>query len=257
MYLRDEVTGWCEGLNEFGIGVVNAALAVAADEKQGKAGKGKINDAQTNATLRDGKRILKALACRTVEEAKEVLQTHLGGLRGHTFVADPSTTYSLEATWRGHDFHSRKLPEGRKHVRTNHGIYYQDAGYTEKDGDNYLSSLARRDQAMKELRKVEDPLGVAPSIYGKRRPDRSDPLNMIKLTDGMRTTSQMVINLTDKEATLYLIPGQVVYLGYENSLPKKYKSKISIQVKEYTDLDGDGDFDIEDVILDEPKGTES
>ena len=28
-YVRDEVTGWCEGLNARGLGVVNAALAVA------------------------------------------------------------------------------------------------------------------------------------------------------------------------------------------------------------------------------------
>ncbi len=254
LYMRDEVTGWCEGINEFGTGIVNAALAVAADEKQGKAGKGKSTDAMSEATLRDGKRVLKALGCDNIEESVETLKTHLDGLRGHTFIANKDVTYSLEATWRGHDFHQRKLPEGKKHVRTNHGIFYQDAGYTEKDGDNYLSSLARRDQAMKELRKAEDPDGIAPAIYGKRRPDRSDPLNMVKLTDGMRTTSQMVMNLDDLEVTLYLLPDQIVYLGYKNTLPKKYKSKIGIQVREYTDLDGDGDFDIVDVVLDEPRG---
>jgi hypothetical protein len=254
LYMRDEVTGWCEGINEFGIGVVNAALAVAADEKQGKAGKGKSTDAMSQATLRDGKRILKALGCDDIDDSVEALQNHLGGLRGHTFIANKDVTYSLEATWRGHDFHKRKLPEGKKHVRTNHGIFYQDAGYTEKDGDNYLSSLARRDQAMKELRKVDSPDEIAPAIYGKRRPDRADPLNMVKLTDGMRTTSQMVLNLDDLEATLYLIPGQIVYLGYENNLPKGHKSRIGIQVREYTDLDGDGNFDIVEVILDEPRG---
>lgn len=254
LYMRDEVTGWCEGINEFGIGIVNAALAVAADEKQGKAGKGKSTDAMSKATLRDGKRVLKALGCDNIEESVQFLQTHLDGLRGHSFVANKDVTYSLEATWRGHDFHKRKLSEGKKHVRTNHGMFYQDAGYTEKDGDNYLSSLARRDQAMKELRKVDAPEGIAPAIYGKRRPDRADPLNMVKLTDGMRTTSQMVMNLDDLEVTLYLLPDQVVYLGYENTLPKKHKSKIGIQVREYTDLDGDGNFDIVDVVLDEPRG---
>ena len=254
LYMRDEVTGWCEGINEYGVGIVNAALAVAADEKQGKAGKGKATDAVSEATLRDGKRVLKALGCESIEESVETLKSHLGGLRGHSFVANSKVTYSLEATWRGHDFHQRKLPENRKHVRTNHGIYYQDAGYTEKDGENYLSSLARRDQAMKELRKVESPDKVAPAIYGKRRPDRADPLNMVKLTDGMRTTSQLLMNLDDLEVTLYLLPGQIVYLGYENKLPKGYKSKIGVQVREYTDIDGDGTFDIVEVVLDEPRG---
>ena len=256
LYMKDETTGWCEGINEFGIGIVNAALAVREDEKQGKASKGVFGkgDLATLNTLRDGKRVLKALEARNIEQAVGTLQSHLGGLRGHTFIANKDVTYSLEATWRGHDFHKRKLPEGRKHVRTNHGIFYQDAGFTEKDGDNYLSSLARRDQAMKELRKVDSPDEIAPAIYGKRRPDRADPLNMVKLTDGMRTTSQMVLNLDDLEATLYLIPGQIVYLGYENNLPKGHKSRIGIQVREYTDLDGDGNFDIVEVILDEPRG---
>ena len=253
VYMKDEVTGWCEGLNEHGIGIVNAALAVAADEKQGKAGKGKSTDAMSEATLRDGKRVLKALGCADLDEAVEVIKTHLGGLRGHTFVANKDKTYSLEATWRGHDYHQRVLPGNRKHVRTNHGIYYQDAGYTEKDGENYLSSLARRDQAMKELRKIDDPDDIAPAIYGKRKPELSDPLNMVKLTNGMRTTSQMVINLDDLKVNLYLIPSQIVYLGYENTLPKGHKSKISIQIREYTDIDGDGKFDIEEVVLDKPR----
>jgi hypothetical protein len=253
LYMKDEVTGWCEGLNEHGIGIVNAALAVAADEKQGKAGKGKSTDAMSEATLRDGKRVLKALGCADLDEAVEVIKTHLGGLRGHTFVANKDKTYSLEATWRGHDYHQRTLPGNRKHVRTNHGIYYQDAGYTEKDGENYLSSLARRDQAMKELRKVDGPDGIAPAIYGKRKPELSDPLNMVKLTNGMRTTSQMVVNLDDLKVDLYLIPSQIVYLGYENKLPKNRKPKISVQVREYTDIDGDGKFDIVEVVLDKPK----
>lgn len=254
LYMRDEITGWCEGINEFGTGIVNAALAVAADEKQGKAGKGKALDSLSEATLRDGKRVLKALGCVSIEDSVETLKTHLDGLRGHSFVANRDVTYSLEATWKGHDFHQRKLSESKKHVRTNHGIYYQDAGYTEKDGENYLSSLARRDQAMKELRKVNSPDGVAPAIYGKRRPKREDPLNMVKMTEGMRTTSQVVMNLDELEVTVYLLPGKVVYLGYKNMLPKNYKSKIGIQVREYTDLDGDGNFDVVDVILDEPRG---
>ena len=77
---------------------------------------------------------------------------------------------------------------------------------------------------------------------------------MVKLTNGMRTTSQLLMNLDDLEVTLYLLPDQIAYLGYENSLPKGYKSKIGIQVREYTDLDGDGNFDIVEVVLDEPRG---
>lgn len=244
LYMKDETTGWCEGLNEFGIGIVNAALAVQEDEKQGKASKGKgKGDITTLNTLRDGKRVLKALESRNLEQAVGVLQSHLGGLKGHTLVADENTTYSLEATWRGHDYHVRRLPNGRRHVRTNHGQFYPDAGYTEKDGDNYLSSLARRDQAMRTLREIDSVDGIAPSIYGRRRPDRTDPLNMVKMTDGMRTTSQMVLDLPNMTMHLYLVPGQVGYLGYKRDLPKGHKPKIKFQLYEYTDIDDDGKFD--------------
>jgi hypothetical protein len=248
LYMKDETTGWCEGINEFGIGIVNAALAVREDEKQGKAskvvpGKGK-GDQSTLNTLKDGKRVLRALQSENIEEAVGVIQSHLGGLRGHTLIADKDTTYSLEATWRGHDFHVRRLPNGRRHVRTNHGQFYPDAGYTEKDGDNYLSSLARRDQAMRTLREVDDPSRIAPSIYGRRRPDRTDPLNMVKLTDGMRTTSQVVMDLANRTMLFYLVPKQVEYLGYRRNLPKGYAPKVKLKVFEYTDLDGDGKFDV-------------
>lgn len=247
LYMKDETTGWCEGINEYGIGIVNAALAVREDEKQGKAskaipGKGK-NDHTTINTLKDGKRVLKALESDNIEQAVGALQSHLGGLRGHTLIADKDTTYSLEATWRGHDFHVRRLPNSLRHVRTNHGQFYDDAGYTEKDGDNYLSSLARRDQAMRTLREVEDPEDIAPSIYGRRRPDRRDPLNMVKLTDGMRTTSQMVLNLKDMTMLYYIVPGQLDYLGYKKNLPKGHTPKLKLEVFEYTDLDEDGKFD--------------
>jgi hypothetical protein len=247
LYMKDELTGWCEGLNEYGIGIVNSALSVKADEKAGKAGKGKSDDATIRNTLRDGRRILKGLACKTLEDAIAAVKSHKGGLKGHTFLADPDETYSLEATWRGHDYHQRKLPQSRKHVRTNHGQFHQDAGYTEDNGEDYLSSLARRDQAMKLLRGVETPDQVAPSIYGKRRDDPSDPLNMVKLTDGMRTNTQVVMNLSDGEMLFYLVPNQVEFLGYKNDLPKKRKPKLTLKVQQYTDLDGDGQFEVEDI----------
>ncbi len=247
LYMKDELTGWCEGMNEYGIGIVNSALAVHADEKAGKAGKGKSGDPATQNTLRDGKRMLKGLACKSLNDAVEAVKTHMGGLKGHTFIADSEKTVSLEATWRGHDFHQRKLPQSRKHVRTNHGQFHQDAGYTEDSGDDYLSSLARRDQAMKLLRGVDTHDQIAPTIYSSRQEDRSDPLNMVKMTDGMRTNTQVVMNLSDGEMLLYLLPGQVEFIGYQNDLPKNRKPKLTLKVMQYTDLDGDGQYEVEEI----------
>ena len=231
LYMKDEITGWCEGINSSGIGIVNSALAVAKDEKEKRLTE---EDAE-GATLRDGKRVLEALSKTSVDDAVESIKTFDKGLKGHTFVADPDRTVSLEATWEGHDYHIRQLANDKKHVRTNHGQYHQDAGYTEDDGDDYLSSLARRDQAMKVIRGVDSYEQIAPAIYGKRRKDRSDPLNMVKLTDGMKSTSQIVLDLSDLTVYLYLLPDQVEFLGYQNDLPKGRKPKLTLKVMQYTD----------------------
>ena len=239
LYLKDEVTGWCEGMNEYGIGIINSALAVGLDEKEKELTK----DDADGVTLRDGKRMLAALGKKDLEEALATIQTHDKGLRGHTIVANPDATYSLEATWEGHDYHARKLSQNCNHVRTNHGIYHNGAGYTPKDGDNYLSSLARRDQAQKALRGVDKIKDIAPAIYGKRKKDLADALNMVKLTDDMRTRSQAVMDLDALEMLLYILPGESKYLGYENKLPKGRDPKLSLQVFEYTPIK-DGDFEV-------------
>lgn len=37
VYWRDVDTDWSEGMNEYGIGIVNSSLLVAQDEKEGKS----------------------------------------------------------------------------------------------------------------------------------------------------------------------------------------------------------------------------
>lgn len=235
LYVRDEVTGWAEGVNEYGIGIVNAALMVGHDEAEKKLVK------TVGKKSKDGDRILKALEESDVEAAAEVAQTYKGGVKGHTIVSDPDRSISIEMTSR-HDAIVRKLRNGNLYVRTNHGVSHPDAGYT--DGEDYISSKSRRDQAVKALRSVSRPRDIGPAVYGRRRGELDDPNNMVRDTDNMRTTSQMVLDLTTLVMYLYLIPGKVEYLGYKNGLPDGYEPKIRYKVYEYTDIDGDGDFDV-------------
>jgi len=249
LYAKDDMTGWREGMNELGIGVVNSALSVHADENA-------MGDTDPSLkksveySRRDGARVYEALKCKTVEEAVETIRTCLGGLVGHTFVADKKVTYSLESFWKNDkifDFYIKKLPENLKHVRTNHGQYYPEAGYTEKDNENYLSSLARKEQAMKVLRESDGYQEIAPLVYGERKEDLKDPNNMVRNHENMRTTTQLVLNLTQKEMALYLIPNQVKYGGYVNQLPEGYKPKIRFVLRKYTDIDQNGEFEVSDV----------
>lgn len=239
-YVRDEVTGWVEGLNEFGIGVVNSALQVGRDEAEKKIVQVK------GRKSKDGPRILRLLESRTLDEAVESAQTYEGGIKGHTLIADPEKTYSLEMT-RRHEAHVQVLPEGKIFVRTNHGLYYDDAGYTE--GPDYTSSIVRREKAQRALRQVEHPDDIPFILMEKRMKDREHPNNLVRDTEKMRTTSQLILNLTDRELVLYLIPGKVKFEGYENKLPKGLEAKINVRVVEYIDIDGDGTPDVKRIKL--------
>lgn len=240
LYMTDTTTGWCEGLNEYGIGAVNSALQVARDETERKVVKSK------GKKSKDGPRILKLLECASIDEAVEIGKTFEGGLKGHTIIADKSVTYTLEGT-RKHEFRSRKVSEGKMVVRTNHGIYYDNAGYT--DGPNYESSVVRKDKARKTLRDAESPDDLATALMSARMDDRAHPNNMVRYTDNMSTTSQIVLNLTDKELVFYVIPDMVEFEGYENNLPKNRKPKLKLRVIEYVDVDSDEDFDIKVVKI--------
>ncbi len=224
VYMRDDVTGWCEGMNEHGIGITNAALAVGIDEAEGKLVK------VTGKTTRDGKRILKALACDNLEDAVESICEYMDGLKGHTFIATPDKVMCVEQT-KAHECRVKELNPEDLHVRTNHGHYHTDAGYTE--GEDYVSSVIRREKALLTLRDLESPLDLGPSLMKGRMKDRNDPNNMVRDTNNMSTTSQMVMNLTDREACFYVIPGKSDYEGIEDNLPDGYEPKVGIKVYGY------------------------
>lgn len=236
LYMEDDTTGWIEGLNEFGLGMVNAALIVGHDELEHKIVK------KGPKRTQDGDRALRALVKRTPAEAVKAIRSDARGLLGHTLIATKDEALSVEMVDKRSPV-EKTLGDGVI-VRTNHGIRLPDAGYTH--GEDYLSSVARRDQAISTLEDIEDSMDIAPAVYGLRKKDRKSPNNMVRDTDKMRTTSQIVMNLNKRLLVLYLIPGKVEYLGYENRLPKGRKPKCKFEVLEYTDLDGDGDFDILD-----------
>ena len=66
LYVVDVDTDWTEGMNEYGIGVVNAALFVKRDEKDYDKKK------KTKAPSKDGVRVREALAKGGIDEAMKV-----------------------------------------------------------------------------------------------------------------------------------------------------------------------------------------
>jgi hypothetical protein len=248
LYYKDELTGWTEGMNEFGIGIVNAALSVEEDEKEKKR---VTNPGNIKVLNKDPIKVLKALECDNVDDAVDFICNHMGGLKGHTFISDGKITKSVELT-KEHECIVKTLRNGGIHVRTNHGIYHETAGYQE--GVKRDSSVIRRNRAIKKLREVQYVEDVAPAVYGYRvGKDPFNPLNMVRDSDNkvdMKSTSQVVMDLTNKKMYIYLIPRKVKFLGYlKNNKVKKPKCELS--VIKYTGIKDDGTFDMDVIDVNE------
>lgn len=228
-YLEDEFTGWVEGLNEFGIGIVNAALMVSRDETE------RDTVERTGKKLGDGERILKALAQETVAKAAKSIREYKGGLKGHTVISDGKKSYYVEMP-DSNDLEYDDLPLDKLFVRTNHGVEFSDAGYVE--GEREDSSKSRQEEAERVLSEVNSPDDIAPALL-KAREERWESTEMVRddrSAKNMRTTTQMVLDLTEKKLILYLLPDKVKWLGLDDRMPEGRKAKIEVQVLEYKDL---------------------
>jgi hypothetical protein len=200
LYLYDLQTGYSEGLNEHGISIISAAVAVKSDEKEGakKGGKDKAN-----GTSPDGRRIRKALLEKTVDKALKSLIA--SKIPGNTFVTDGKVCYLLESGYKPDDtdrvnyqHEVVKCNPDETYVRTNHGIMLTFLGYSKKNPDQVTkreSSESRLEAARASTKKAKDPqeflnaLGHTPHKNAQMNPIRlakNDPSDML-------TTGQILL----------------------------------------------------------------
>jgi hypothetical protein len=223
-YLHDITTDWSEGMNEFGIGLVNSALMVGHDEAEHKIVK------KGGKPSKDGVRIRKVLTQKTLKDALRVVLGKNGtndGIKGHTFLSTPKYMVSVEQT-------SQHSPEVKLQnvenpiVRTNHGHMFTDAGYTH--GYKYLSSKMRKVSAEKQIDKVEDWKEIAAAMR-KEFFKQDSHLNMKRDTKEMWTSTQTVLNLTDRIFQLTYFKDKVEeFKGVITKLPEGYTPKIKIEI---------------------------
>jgi hypothetical protein len=223
-YLHDITTDWSEGMNEFGIGLVNSALMVGHDEAEHKIVK------KGGKPSKDGVRIRKVLTQKTLKDALRVVLGKNGtndGIKGHTFLSTPKYMVSVEQT-------SQHSPEVKLQnvenpiVRTNHGHMFTDAGYTH--GYKYLSSKMRKVSAEKQIDKVEDWKEIAAAMR-KEFFKQNSHLNMKRDTKEMWTSTQTVLNLTDRIFELTYFKDKVEeFKGVITKLPEGYTPKIKIEI---------------------------
>jgi hypothetical protein len=105
---------------------------------------------------------------------------------------------------------------------------FTDSGYT--SGEKYLSSKLRKISAEKSVDKVEDWKQIAQAMRKEYFPKKPQ-LNMKRDTQEMSTSSQTVMNLTDKVLQITYFKGKVnEFKGINRKLPEGYQPKITIEV---------------------------
>lgn len=224
-YLHDLTTDWSEGMNEHGIGIVNTALFVGYDEDEKKIIKDK------GKKSKDGARIRHALSKSTIEEVVKEVSSTAGGVKGHTIVASPDAVYTIELTSR-HKAHTIKYNPGTMIVRTNHGDEYPDAGYTQADEpEDYQSSVTRREDAIILLKRVKHVNDILPALRTQLHDPHSN-LNVLRDTKKMSTSSQLLLNLSDRVLQLDYMGDKVDAMkGVTTDLPSGYSPNISIVIQ--------------------------
>ena len=221
IYLLDNDTDWSEGMNEYGIAIVNSALMVGRDESEKKVVK------KTGQKLKDGSIIREALKFKNVDDVIEHIKSKSGGLKGHTFIATADKLYAVELTSK-HQVEVTELHDKSMSVRTNHGIKHPTAGYQE--GLSYKSSAIRKVSAQKQVEKAATPAEVLERLR-KRLYKKNSQLNMKRDTDTLWTSSQLLLDTANLTATLVAFKDKIVDANIVTDLPNNYTPKLKPQLE--------------------------
>lgn len=237
VYWRDVDTDWSEGMNEYGIGIVNSSLLVNQDEKEGKEVQKKRNNDATETRIKsyDGEKIRKALTHKTLPQVIKSIVGFSGkdkkdvGLKGETFVSDSNGVYVIEMTSKHSPIIKKLKKEKKVIVRTNHGIYHKNVGYVK--GEKKKSSHMRLDFAKKHLEDVKTDKEVIDRL--KQKYDKNPFFNPYRTKNmyNMQTTGQIMLNLEKKEVTVRMDNEMGEMVGIKNKLPKGHTPKIKIKVE--------------------------
>lgn len=228
VYFQDLDTGYAEGMNSHGLGVINSALSISDDEKAKDKTKGKV-------ASDDGPRMINALQYHDIDEAIKSLVGYMGGIKGHTFVGNPTSLYSIEMSSEHTPVITPLDPKTGFDVRTNHGIEHDGAGYSpDRRPDDYMSSKIRKAQAEVELSDIADFEAIAPALAQQQFEPESNN-NMLRRTvpdAGMVTTSQVAMHLPNREFIFYYFPNECDFEGLVDKTPDDYEPVIGIKVIE-------------------------
>ena len=224
----DTDTDWSEGMNEYGIGLVNSSLLVVKDEKEAKEAK---NGVKKKKMTTDGLKIRKALSHKNLQDVIDTLLGKNNGgkaVSGQTIVSDGKDVYVLEIPKKYPPTVTKVPQDSLVTVRTNHGLHHKKVGYI--TGKKKESSHSRLRLAQENLEKAKNPKNILDLL---RKKSSDDPfLNPYRTrTDfNMQTTGQILLDLTHKTVTIRMDRKEGQYMGLKNKLPDSHKPKIKLHV---------------------------
>lgn len=218
--MYDKNSRFVEGMNEYGIGILNATLRNREDSQP-----------MNNYNNRLGNIIHRALCCNNLKDALSIVGYYNDGVEGHTLVADALRIYAVENSWQKDPIITQLDPSGGFEARTNHGIGYTMAGYKPKDGQNYIGSNIRRATAEVELSAVDSEKGLMKALRKQHFAPNSN-YNMHRRTKGVKgglyTTSQIMLDLTDLVFNFHTYDSHINYIDLVDKTPEEYEPKIKI-----------------------------
>lgn len=161
LLLKDELTGYTEGMNEYGISIISATTLVKDDEneireiRKKKNGSKKQHIANGEYVSIDGKKLRTALLEKTIDKViKKLTETDIAPCGNH-LVFDENKCFMVEIDITvaerkdkikkrienpeyenpnpDKDIKIKEIKKGEIVVRTNHGIYLNKAGYQDEE----------------------------------------------------------------------------------------------------------------------------
>ena len=241
-YIRDLKTGWVEGMNEIGCGLINSTLNMN-ESKHVKKMKKVILKTKKN-------KIYNALCERKKSKVFYDLIKHSNNketnniLEGHTLMMFNGQVFHIENNVFN-NFIIKKV--NKPVVFTNHGINLKEEGFTE--GKKGFSSFMRKKMVETELKNNTDInlyddfvnnvmnvnyTNIDPRFHSYR--DKKLSLKRNKHLNNeqnfISTTGQLIMNITDKEFVYYTDVNNSETVKYINKLPSDYVPKIRVIIKE-------------------------
>lgn len=229
VYIYDKKTQWIEGMTSAGVGIVNATF---------------IQDANRIKVTKKNIPILNAMMYKKKDELLNCLLHHCGNtIEGNTLIYVQGDVYRLENNTKENKNAMEKITEKSPYVLSNHGYFSNPRTFGYTKCIQTLSSFLRRKSVEKELKQrtlvtYDDVANVLNQNYVNVDPRlhsyRDARLTRKVIKPGgtiVKTTGQLILNMTDMEFVYYRDIHNSGRVRYINKLPRDYVPQIRVILK--------------------------